>query len=248
MFHFILTDARKGFYSNRYKYLAFAIFFGIVLFECFGYYSLENVKPGLYDMLEYIFGGCMPFDLKRNPDFNMPLLWFILPVYSSFSIMSIAKKDINGYGVNMLLKSKNRTLWYVSKNIFLFLNTAAIYFISVVMICVSVKKAPDEKFVKAVLSAMISTFAIMCVQLFIEVFTKSIFGFLSSVIILLLTSFFNIKYVPGGISMTDRLKIFNPEGFFNYSQILTVCFCYFIAFLILGCVLFNRKDIFSYEK
>ena len=81
------------------------------------------------EIVSYVFAGVLPYQESREKGmaFQIPLVWLILQIYMAYIISVYPMHDLKTYGVNMLLKVKNRGKWWTGKVIWAVLVNIVIY-------------------------------------------------------------------------------------------------------------------------
>jgi len=117
----LIQDMKRGMRQNRIKYLVILLF---TIACCCIMYRICHVKigrgviagmPNFMDYLLYIMQGCAEFKAKGNNVINIPPIWIFVQMMASFLVFSYAVKDLDKQGMIMLIKSANRTKWWLSK-------------------------------------------------------------------------------------------------------------------------------------
>lgn len=111
------------------------LFFGVVIFIIAGMtglilarnYGISNVSWS--ELSSYIFAGAMPYQetSEKGYSFHIPLVWLIIQIYMAYMISVYPLHDLKTYGVNMLLKIKNRGKWWTGKAVWAILLNVIIY-------------------------------------------------------------------------------------------------------------------------
>lgn len=118
------------------RYIIVPLFIWFYCFQINGYFY--NINPDLHasvgDYLLYIFSGTDPF--LKTGQFEYPLFWMALFIISVFIITGFAQKDLQGYGAQMLIRSRTRKKWWASKCISSILMSAV--FVVLVILSVAI--------------------------------------------------------------------------------------------------------------
>ena len=133
-----IQDMKRGMRQNRIKYLVILLF---TIACCCIMYRICHVKigrgviegaPNFMDYLLYIMQGCSEFKASGNTVFNIPPTWIFVQMMASFLVFSYVVKDLDKQGMIMLIKSADRTKWWLSKCIW---NIATIVVMYLVIWC-----------------------------------------------------------------------------------------------------------------
>jgi len=70
---------------------------------------------GFFDYLFYVTAGMPKFNPDKNNLFQVPALWLAINLIPAFLVQSYTVKDLEGVGLQMLLRNKSRSIWWFSK-------------------------------------------------------------------------------------------------------------------------------------
>ncbi|SEW01738.1 hypothetical protein [[Clostridium] fimetarium] len=144
-----IQDMKRGMRQNRIKYLVI-LFFTIAC--CCIMYRICHGKigrgliagmPNFMDYLLYIMQGCSEFKASGNTVFNIPPTWIFVQMMASFLVFSYVVKDLDKQGMIMLIKSADRTKWWLSKCIWNIATIVVMYLViwcGVLIVAVSTNK------------------------------------------------------------------------------------------------------------
>ena len=59
--------------------------------------------------------------------FTMPVIWMVIQLYLAYIIGGYPLNDMNKYGINLLVRTKSRTKWWMGKVIWGVLITVVAY-------------------------------------------------------------------------------------------------------------------------
>jgi hypothetical protein len=111
-------DIYAGIEKNIFKILVVVL---LVLTACFvganmaESYGVENVS--FSEIVAYIFGGQEPFLGTRGDEktFDVPIVWLIMQIFTAYIVGSYPTYDLKTYGINLLVRTKNRYKWWLGK-------------------------------------------------------------------------------------------------------------------------------------
>lgn len=91
--------------------------------------NFRIVNVSWAELASYIFAGAMPYEATRQKNifFHIPIVWMIIQIYIAYMISIYPLHDLKTYGVNMLLKIKNRGKWWTGKVVWAVLLNVVIY-------------------------------------------------------------------------------------------------------------------------
>lgn len=111
----IKHDIRQGIICNWLKYvLAFfmVIFPLLILWKMC---SNENITPSFIDYIIYIFKGMEIYVPSPTSTFKIPVIYLMFNIYIAFLVGNYPLNDLTGTAQNILLRTKNRLSWWLSK-------------------------------------------------------------------------------------------------------------------------------------
>ena len=121
LLHFLEYDISEGLirFWRRYLWLIVLVFITCLLLDrasgdYLGMYG-ESWSPLGYMVNE--FWGQRPFHFNQNtPDqFRLPLAWILQYILLAYCIGNYVEEDMHGFGMQLMLKSRSRVLWWSSK-------------------------------------------------------------------------------------------------------------------------------------
>jgi len=259
-------DFKVGLLRDFYKYFVIAF---IVLFACVDFYlktnSIENIV--FSDYIFHIFRGMKPY-IKGESEFEIPILWFTVNLYLAYIIGKYPKEDLYKCGINVILKSRTRNKWWLSKTIWCVLSVIIYYiviYITMIIFCVFAKVDfvlqihknktsflllfSDKEninlyamfFLPIICSISISLF-----QLTIIFFTDVVYGFVSVAIVLISSAYMYTPALVGNISMIERCEYFQYDGI-SVKLSYFICTVLAAVSIIIGGKYFKKYDILGKE-
>ncbi len=124
----------------------------IIIAFCFDFYLrkynvyllAEQIPSGTFvDYLLYIFAGMKEYLPTDEEGFIFPIRWSLLHLYIFYCTLHYPSKDLTSVGVNILLRTKGRTSWWLSKSIWNICYVLAVYlliFLTVMLFCLVMKE------------------------------------------------------------------------------------------------------------
>jgi len=117
----IIQDLRKGIKSNRYRYLIGIIIISAIILM-FNKNILLEVRvgkqisaPGILDNILYLLCGMAEYIPNSCKPFNLPYVWMAIQFLCSFLVFNYMQQDLEGMGLDILIRSKSRRVWWLSK-------------------------------------------------------------------------------------------------------------------------------------
>ncbi|MBE5943678.1 MAG: hypothetical protein E7258_02035 [Lachnospiraceae bacterium] len=121
IFRFVSHDLNEGIIRYRKRYLLIIL---VAIISCFmldrSTEYITTTYGGYWTPLEYginLFLGRYPFVYRPDSmdTFTVPFVWILTYILLAFVIGDYVQKDMQGYGMYMMLKSKKRSYWWISK-------------------------------------------------------------------------------------------------------------------------------------
>lgn len=268
----IKSDIIIGIMKKPIIFIAFGF---IILIDClhlnlqFSQYNQifdTSFTAGAMDYLLYIFSGMNVYIPSPSAIFDIPITWLTFHLIILFAISNYISSSINTTGIQMLVRTRSRFKWYVSKCIWGFMTVIAFYVISFIVvsaisICNTsfssdinnevmnfVLRTSDEtnfnsiNIAAVILIPAITSLALAYFQMLLEIVTSSVLGYISSIVVLVLSAFTNTPLLFGNNSMLLRSELVMDGGIKVITAII-INIVVVILSLIIGYIAFKRKDI-----
>lgn len=259
-------DLKVGLLQDFYKYFIIAF---IVLFACADFYLKTNSIEGIVfsDYILHIFRGMKPY-VKGEGEFEIPILWFTINLYLAYIIGKYPKEDLYRCGINVILKSKARNIWWISKIVWSALSVIIYYIViyfTIIIFCVFAKVDfvlqihkietswlllfSDKENINLYAMFFLPVFCSISISLFqltIIFFTDVVYGFISVAVVLISSAYLYTPALVGNISMLERCEYFQYNGI---SVELSYFICTILAAvsIIIGSKYFKKYDILGKE-
>lgn len=234
---------------------------------------LPNSSVSFADYILYTFRGMQkysvdPENIKQG--FYIPALWLLLNLYLGYIIGNYPLKDLHGYGQQILIRSKARTQWWVGKviwNIVCVLAFYAVGYLTVIVITLAtgtLSLTPSAAvalycggmdisgwtgnggIIVAMIQPVISSLALCLIQMVLSFFIKSVFSYIVTIIILVLSAFYCSEFLIGNYSMMLRSNLILKGGVEFHFAVLFGCLL-MAASIVIGLLRFKRMDILEKE-
>lgn len=271
-------DINEGFFKYWYKWI---LVFVLQLVNCCVAYNGTTFIREIYgnvplSALEVgAWSGIGRFPYIFNPDvadkFSLPFEWIVQYSVLAYLIGGYIKEDMQGYGVHLMIKSRKRSLWWLSKSIWcVFINVMYFVAIWITNIAFSWIVSGKEMFVihkftmeninryfngisgKQVFLVMILLpLLVGILHSMIQMVTSMFFGEEAALcligVLLVVTSYYSHPLLFSGYSMSKRF-IENPlDATFevlNYKFGLIYMVSAIVVIYILGLVYTKKKNIY----
>lgn len=128
-------DIKRAFYNNRYRFLmAFLLILALVLVStniCNAMY-LRNPELGKMNFIDYIFYltcGMEPVLPENMDEVTIPFVWMAVQFLCCLVTLDYVYGDQKSFGKDILIRTKSRVQWWISKCVCITLMTMAVYII-----------------------------------------------------------------------------------------------------------------------
>ncbi len=272
----VLYDLRYGVLAKWYWLL---LSFFIAVIGCISFVTVytpmleyESIEFGnhwhvtLGDFFFYVLGGNKEYTLSELTNFTFPAIWKAIYTILGYAAFDWFSKDLRGVGRHILVQSKRRSIWWISKCISNIVFTTANFCVIVLTIYLFARlcgaadslevSSPtyrmlfvteaDEINARAVLSALLlSLLACITISLLEQalcLFVKPVFSFMIAIGILLASTYKKSVFLIGNYLMLARNGDLVSDGVsiaFGYVLICSL----FVLVLFAGTMLFKRYDV-----
>lgn len=273
----VKNDIKQGFAEEFIKYLL-VLFTSGFLIIAFAYDICALIDAGninadsftFADIILYLFKGIKPFKLNANIKFELPVSYVLFNILLAFIIGDYPLKDLFGVGKNILIRCRNRSIWWFSKCIWcvaavlLFYGIIYLMAFFITMLCGEISFVPTEIICKkkigidllqgekevfvreliisAVVLPVVTSMALSVLQLFLSILFSPVIGYIFVVAILVGSAFYNNQICIGNYFMVIRSDII-IEGGYNAIIGIILNLCIILFSMAVGYIIFRRKDI-----
>lgn len=195
--------------------------------------------------------------------------WFLINIYLSIIIGYFPLRDLNEAGIQVLIRTKSREQWWLSKCLWVIFSVVMYYAIGIIIIAifavfsggikltlsgelnfilqgVQVSNITAEKLIFiGVLIPIVASITLSLIQLLISLYTNSIIGNMVIIVVLGLTPF-----ISSPIYISNYLMILRSSSFVGNSGVqcttaVIVCILFSVIIVIIGNYKVKKIDIFS---
>ncbi len=271
---YFLFDLKQGVFHN--KALLFtpaaigALVFLDFFFKAHRYLAIgaieESVSYG--DYWFYLYGGMKEYTPGPDNAFSFPVVWMIVFAAVPFALVNYPFRDMGGIGQQILVRSRSRNIWWLSKCCWNFVGTvlyhlllqavgAALfllfrmdltYRIHMDFIRVVYDALHEELWERSalplamlVLPVLVSA-TVNMLQMTLSLFVRPMFGFFVAALLLLASAYLMSPVLAGNYAMAYRCDWMLKGGVTGRAG-LTVAAALLVAALLLGLVRFHFYDI-----
>ncbi|MEG0834992.1 MAG: hypothetical protein RR063_10485 [Anaerovoracaceae bacterium] len=277
LFRLIKYDIKNGIFLSWHKLLIgvlYAVSSCIILDKQIqnavdAKYLSSALNASVFDYLCNIFKGIDRYNFNVKGGFQIPALWCLFFVCYFFIIGRYIVNDLYGFGTNILLKSKSRRAWWISKCIWVFTTAFVYYFIIVVTVIVycGLKNNVSFCITKEILAFHVSAnlwvaelnlrvtllvlpilvlFTMGILQITISLLISPIVGLLAIIGFLVASIYFYAPVLVGNFMILKRSEAV-IGGFANSTNAFIYCLLMATIAFFVGLIWFERKDILKNE-
>lgn len=278
-FKLLKYDLKNGFSLNIVKLLITVIF---VLAFCMDFYLRkrgayimdESTPAGTFiDYLFSMFAGIKEYVPSMTDEFLIPVKWLLLHLFILYSTLYYPSRDLSSLGINILIRTKGRIIWWISKclwNICYVLVVYLLIFISVIIFCLIMKEPIslniNPMFVNDLLEAespydtfsnqlvyiillfpMFLSISLNLLQMTLSLLIKPLYSFGVMAVILLSSAYLFTPYLAGNYGMPIRSNHVVENGF-TFSGGILLFLILIVGSFMIGCFYFRRYDILDMEE
>ena len=268
----IIYDMRNGLLRKQYLYIPFIVCIPCILH--LGICAQLQISGGWMDYLLYCFRGIEPIILSDAASrFQLPIIWFITVCGCLFLNLDYPLNDLSHFGLQIIVRSNSRAMWYLSKCIW---NIAScfLYICIASLVCflfalfsggpIAVQNtegitaaafALSATFtlsgLKCLLMAAVCPFLTLCalsmLQMLLSFLVKPVVGFLLCIGILVLSLYLPSPAVIGNGAMTIRSSFLVKDGIDPLQSMIASITIVFICTFV-GTIYFQHKDVLGSDE
>lgn len=269
----IKHDFYKGTIEGWKRY---AIALCIFVFLCFVFqiraekiiqFNKISKEISFSDFILFMFRGMNVFDGNAVELQDKLPQWFLVNIYLSIIIGYFPLKDLSESGIQVLIRTKSRVSWWLSKCLWVIYNVLIYYTIFIIVITVfslfhgglSLELSKElnlilsnldiSKFnfkgilVVGIILPLITSITFSLIQLLISLFTNSIISNMFIITVLTLTPFYCNSFFIGNYLMILRSNLNIGDSGISIVYGIVVCVVLSIATIFIGANKIKRYDI-----
>lgn len=269
----IKHDFYKGTIEGWKRY---AIALCIFVFLCFVFqiraekiiqFNKISKEISFSDFILFMFRGMNVFDGNAVELQDKLPQWFLVNIYLSIIIGYFPLKDLSESGIQVLIRTKSRVSWWLSKCLWVTYNVLIYYAISIIVITVfslfhgglSLELSKElnlilsnldiSKFnfkgilIVGIILPVITSITFSLIQLLISLFTNSIISNMFIITVLTLTPFYCNSFFIGNYLMILRSNLNIGDSGISIVYGIVVCVVLSIATIFIGANKIKRYDI-----
>lgn len=269
----IKHDFYKGTIEGWKRY---AIALCIFIFLCFVFqiraekiiqFNKISKEISFSDFILFMFRGMNVFDGNAVELQDKLPQWFLVNIYLSIIIGYFPLKDLSESGIQVLIRTKSRVSWWLSKCLWVTYNVLIYYAISIIVITVfslfhgglSLELSKElnlilsnldiSKFnfkgilIVGIILPVITSITFSLIQLLISLFTNSIISNMFIITVLTLTPFYCNSFFIGNYLMILRSNLNIGDSGVSIVYGIVICVVLSIATIFIGANKIKRYDI-----
>ncbi len=269
----IKHDFYKGTIEGWKRY---AIALCIFIFLCFVFqiraekiiqFNKISKEISFSDFILFMFRGMNVFDGNAVELQDKLPQWFLVNIYLSIIIGYFPLKDLSESGIQVLIRTKSRVSWWLSKCLWVIYNVLIYYTIFIIVITVfslfhgglSLELSKElnlilsnldiSKFnfkgilVVGIILPLITSITFSLIQLLISLFTNSIIRNMFIITVLTLTPFYCNSFFIGNYLMILRSNLNIGDSGVSIVYGIVICVVLSIATIFIGANKIKRYDI-----
>lgn len=274
-------DIRNGMIYNP---MLFVIPVMVALIACFDLtnqisalnefkYFETGIKGDFADYMMYMYGGMDKYVPEPGNPFIFPVRWTVVFLVLPFITLNYPYKDMQGFGQQILVRTRGRTIWWLSKCVWNILSVlvyhclvfgiAALFGIAVgggisgeinkdlqyAIFQIARDSVLDNdapwSFVIILLPVLVSL-CINLLQMTLSLFIKPVFSFFVVAFLMISSAYFTSPYLIGNYAMPVRYDMVIKDGV-SITVGLVVSLVLIIVAVGVGTIRFHQYDILNKE-
>ena len=260
---------------SRPRYLLTPLFFIMPCYVCSMIASSTNIACNWFEYIMYCFMGIEPIEIMDTMEkAQLPIFWLVSIGGCLFLNLDYLLNDLSHAGQQLVIRSGKREHWYFSKCVwnlcscglyFLIAGLAITVFtfimggtissdISMDLLYVAFQGVPEVDILPLNSTLMIGIIlpyltisALSMLQMTLCLIIKPVFSFLISMLLLLLSVYWESSFVLGNGAMAIRSNFLVANGI-NPWIVLIECLIIIVACIFAGCCIFKYSDILGVKE
>jgi hypothetical protein len=213
--------------------------------------------------------GAREYELYADSTFQFPAYWFLFHGYLFFLIGFYPVSELYLGNGQALIRTRSRKIWIVSKLFSIFLNITLYYGCFLLLLLIGnllhggeiipgngiiglggiaiFNKSISDLFVAFILLPLLVSVALGVIQILMSLFLDPVLSFMAVVGYLIASVFWMNPLLIGNFSMLYRQDWISGKATIDITTGTVLCFVLTVVALILGVIMFQRKDILPAE-
>lgn len=271
-------DFKNGFLIGWSKFLLLLV---LIIAYCFDFYLrksnayiFDEIIPQAtwIDYVFHVFAGEKEYVPSLTEPFVFPVKWLLFHLFILYSTLYYPSRDLSTLGLNILVRTKGRFSWWISKvswNVCYVLALYIVTFTTVGMFCLIIGEplsfnltsmfindifnasSPYESYSNKLVSSilllpLIISIGLNLVQMTLALFVKPLYSFGLMAVMLLASTYYLHSYLPGNYAMLIRSEHVVENGVTFFGGMITSVILIAIAVFV-GSLYFKRYDILDMD-
>lgn len=262
-------DLNIGFSINLPKYIISVLFVAVL---CTKFYSNLSDSAGIpngsiIDCYMYIFKGMKVYNVENGDPFVIPFDWLILQSLIGLLIVQYPTQDLYSYGTQILMRSKSRASWWISKCIWNFATVLMFYLLSFITATIfsyifgDFSLIPNVRvnefssliilkdvqinftfYISVLILPLLTSAAVSLFQMMLSFLINPVISFLLIAGIMAASAYCHTPFLVGNYIMILRNKVIYESGFKN-TNIIIIDLIIILLSVVAGLLYFKRADI-----
>jgi len=263
---FIRYDMKNGLLRKWAVYLFTVV---AVLVATQSIYIVYRDKGASIDYIFGIFVGLPKYYISPETAFNVPFIWFVFMIIPAFLIGDYAVSDLNAYGIQLIVKSRSKISWWISKTIWC-ITSVVVYFAIIILVlgiyghlegkafsegtdtwCYIVGMYEELEMSTLVIHGIIGPFITILAMCMLQMVLSLYFGSLIAYVIVIaydiLSAYITYPIFIGNYAMLFRNDMYVADGLdFRFGMIIEALVI--VASFVAGVIIMKKTALFKYSK
>lgn len=234
---------------KKWYYFVFVIL--LVIYMCIqadGSMKLEEetgIDLGFGRYLSYVFQGTIEYIRDIHP-FEVRPDFMLIHIIWAYMIAWYPVRDLQTRGYQIFIRTEKVRYWWYEKCIWTAITMILYYLIIFLTILVYGRNIRIESgdILYLMFLPCITSFMLALLKILISLILAPVYGFMTIVFLMLLSTFFFSKFLPGNFLMVNRMIIVR-EGGVTFGMSVSICMVVIAVCFAMGSFYIKKKDILS---
>ncbi|MDE6670932.1 MAG: hypothetical protein K2K16_01920 [Ruminococcus sp.] len=267
----IKYDIKNGILRNKYLFISVIVISVLFVTDHSVNMLRYDIDCSYGDVLMYIYGGMKKYVASRGNRFQFPAIWTVLFITQLSGTLNYPYKDLNSYGIQILFRTDNRLLWWISKFIwniiygiiyhsfiwtvmfiYAVISGYAINFsIDIKILCNIFEIFPEDISgnitdipVYIFFVPVLTSVVFSLLEMTVSLFIKTVYSFLLMSCLVISSAYLMTDYIIGNYGMIIRSNHILTDGI-NMERGIIILSVLVITAFIVGLIKFSKYDIIN---
>lgn len=253
-------DFKEGIIKNWYLYLI--EIFLVAIFSVNAILYMDN-SPGIFEVSLKVFEGMEEYDPELGTSFKIPMEYLSFTLLAGIFVCNYPKREWKLRGSQVICRYENTDTWWYSKVIWNIIQSIFIYLAAFLVIYISSVIAGNAGFavryempysgmllnndsltvfLYCYILGAVTMIAINQIIVTLQMIISPVTGYISALIILIISAYYFKAYLPGNNFMLLRTVLFREDGIVLHKGML-LAFIIWAVCVVAGRLVLKRKDI-----